>query len=112
MVLHVRVGPAIPPRSLANKGDVMRTLTCAAVVLAAIAGAAPVMAQSIQAVAPAAPLTIQTQPPADAPAWAYVRSPADMSGQAEGSYNAYGQPNQVYGIPGAGQSSASSHPAE
>jgi hypothetical protein len=110
MALHVRVGPAIPPRSLANKGDVMRTLTCGAVVLAAIAGAAPVMAQSIQAVAPAAPLTIQTQPPADAPAWAYVRSSADS--QAEGSYNAYGQPNQVYGIPGAGQSSASSHPAE
>ena len=27
------------------------------------------------------------------------------------AYNAYGQPNQVYGVPGAGQASASSHPA-
>ena len=26
-------------------------------------------------------------------------------------YNSYGQPNQVYGMPGAGQASASSHPA-
>ena len=27
-------------------------------------------------------------------------------------YNSYGQPNQVYGMPGAGQASASSHPSE
>jgi hypothetical protein len=56
----------------------MKTLTYAAVVLAAIAAAAPAMAQVL---------------PPDAP------------------YNAYGQPNQVYGIPGSGQASASSHPA-
>jgi hypothetical protein len=56
----------------------MKTLTYAAVVLAAIAAAVPAMAQV---------------PPPDAP------------------YNAYGQPNQVYGIPGSGQASASSHPA-
>jgi hypothetical protein len=29
----------------------------------------------------------------------------------DAAYNAYGQPNQVYGMPGAGQASASSHPA-
>ena len=78
MILHVSIDPAIPPQSFANQGDVMKTLTYAAVVLAGIAAAAPAMAQV---------------PPPDAP------------------YNAYGQPNQVYGIPGSGQASASSHPA-
>ena len=79
VILHVCVDPAIPPRLLENEGDVMKTLTYAAVLLAAIAAvAAPAMAQVL---------------PPDAP------------------YNAYGQPNQVYGIPGAGQASASSHPA-
>ncbi len=39
-----------------------------------------------------------------APALAQVLPP-------DAPYNAYGQPNQVYGIPGAGQASASSHPA-
>ena len=86
----------------------MKTLTYAAVVLAAIAGAAPAMAQYAQPVAPDAAIATQAQPPA----WATVRSEADMRGQPEGMYNAYGQPNQVYGIPGAGQPSASSHPAE
>jgi len=86
---------------------VMKTLTYAAVVLAAIAGAAPAMAQYAQPVAPDAVVAIPAQP-----AWANVRSQADMRGQTEGMYNAYGQPNQVYGIPGAGQPSASSHPAE
>ena len=81
-LIHVCVDPAIPPRSLVNEGDVMKTLTFAAVMLALVAGAAPVMAQAVQ-------------PPADGP-----------------MYNAYGQPNQVYGIPGAEQASASSHPAE
>jgi hypothetical protein len=85
----------------------MKTLTYAAVVLAAIAGAAPAMAQYAQPVAPDAAVAIPAQP-----AWASVRSAADMRGQPEGMYNAYGQPNQVYGIPGAGQPSASSHPAE
>jgi len=78
VILHVSIDPAIPPQSFANQGDVMKTLTYAAVVLAAIAAAAPAMAQVA---------------PPDAP------------------YNAYGQPNQVYGIPGSGQASASSHPA-
>jgi hypothetical protein len=107
VILHVCVDPAIAPRSLANEGDVMKTLTYAAVVLAAIAGAAPAMAQYAQPVAPDAAIATQAQP-----AWATVRSTADMRGQPEGMYNAYGQPNQVYGIPGAGQPSASSHPAE
>jgi hypothetical protein len=89
----------------------MKTLTCAAIVLAVIAGAAPAMAQYAQPVAPDATLATQAQP-LNAPAWANVRSEADMRGQPEGMYNAYGQPNQVYGIPGAGQPSASSHPAE
>jgi hypothetical protein len=89
----------------------MKTLTYAAVVLAAIAGGAPAMAQYAQPVAPDAALATQAQP-LNAPAWATVRSEADMRGQPEGMYNAYGQPNQVYGIPGAGQPSASSHPAE
>ena len=79
MTRHLTADPAIPPRSLRDKGDVMKTLGYAALMLAAIAaGSAPVMAQVLQPDAP---------------------------------YNSYGQPNQVYGIPGAGQASASSHPA-
>jgi hypothetical protein len=79
MTLHLTVDPAIPPRSLRDKGDVMKTLTFAALMLAVIAaGPAAAMAQML---------------PPDAP------------------YNSYGQPNQVYGMPGAGQASASSHPA-
>jgi uncharacterized membrane protein len=76
VILHVDVDPGIPPRSLANEGDVMKTLTYAVAMLAVIAAAA-------------------------APAMA----------QADAAYNAYGQPNQVYGVPGSGQASASSHPA-
>jgi hypothetical protein len=79
MTRHVTTDPAIPPRSLRHKGDVMKTLGYAALVLAVIAaGSAPVMSQILQPDAP---------------------------------YNSYGQPNQVYGMPGAGQASASSHPA-
>jgi hypothetical protein len=111
VILHLCVDPAIAPRSLANEGEVMKTLTYAAVVLAAIAGAAPAMAQYAQPVAPDAAVAMPAQP-LNTPAWASVRSEADMRGQPEGMYNAYGQPNQVYGIPGAGQPSASSHPAE
>ena len=87
----------------------MKTLTYAAVVLAGIAGAAPAMAQVVQPTAPDAAIAVQAQPPLDAPrpgaGW------AGMPGEADGMYNAYGQPNQVYGMPGAGQASASSHPA-
>jgi hypothetical protein len=36
---------------------------------------------------------------------------APAMAQADAAYNAYGQPNQVYGVPGSGQASASSHPA-
>jgi hypothetical protein len=90
----------------------MKTLTYAAVVLAALAGAAPAMAQYAQPVAPDAAVATQAQPPLNAQDWENARSEADMRGQPEGMYNAYGQPNQVYGIPGAGQASASSHPAE
>jgi hypothetical protein len=87
----------------------MKTLTYAAVVLAVIAGAAPAMAQYVQPAAPDAPIAVQTQSPMDAQEWGRVDGPAtDMSGQPT---DAYGQPNQVYGIPGAGQASASSHPA-
>jgi hypothetical protein len=85
----------------------MKTLTCAAVVLAAIAGAAPAMAQSL----PPAPLpTVQVQPPLEAQDLESVGGSA--TGVMAEPYNAYGQPNQIYGVPGAGQASASSHPAE
>jgi hypothetical protein len=61
VVLHVSVDPAIPPQSLENEGDVMKTLTYAAVALAVIAGAAPAMAQFAQPAAPDA-ATVQAQP--------------------------------------------------
>jgi hypothetical protein len=99
---------AILPRSLANEGDMMKTLTYAAVVLAAIAGAAPAMAQAVQ---PPAPLDVQAQTPPAPQELAPVVGWSGMPGQADGAYNGYGQPNQVYGMPGAGQASASSHPA-
>ena len=87
----------------------MKTLTYAAVVLAAIAGAAPAMAQYAQPVAPDAASAVQAQP-LNAPEFGRVDGWAtDRAGEI---YNVYGQPNQVYGIPGAGQASASSHPAE
>jgi hypothetical protein len=111
VVLQFSVDPAIPPQSYENEGDVMRVLTYVAIVLAGIAGAAPAMAQSLPPAAPEAPVATQAQP-LNAPAWASVRSAADMAGQPDGMYNAYGQPNQIYGMPGAGQASASSHPAE
>jgi hypothetical protein len=80
----------------------MKTLTYAAVMLAVIAGVAPAMAQVVQT---AAPPTVQTESP-------LVAQPVSgMPGETDGIYNAYGQPNQVYGMPGAGQASASSHPA-
>jgi hypothetical protein len=91
----------------------MKTLTYAAVVLAAVTGAAPAMAQYLQPAAPDAPFTVQAQPPINTQAFGpVVGSTGDWRGQSDGMYNAYGQPNQVYGIPGAGQASASSHPAE
>jgi hypothetical protein len=86
----------------------MKTLTYAAVVLAAIAGAAPAMAQAVQ---PPAPLDVQAQTPPAPQELAPVVGWSGMPGQADGAYNGYGQPNQVYGMPGAGQASASSHPA-
>jgi hypothetical protein len=76
----------------------MKTLTYAAVVLAVIAGTAPAMAQYIQSAAPDAPIAVPAQP-----------SAGNWRGQPGGMYEAYGQPNQVYGMPGAGQASASSH---
>ena len=91
----------------------MKTLTYAAVVLAAIAGAAPAMAQYLQPAAPDAPFAVQAQPPVNAQEWGPVGgSAADMPGQPGAMYTVNGQPNLVYGIPGAGQASASSHPAE
>jgi hypothetical protein len=87
----------------------MKTLTYAAVVLAAVTGAAPAMAQYLQPAAPDAPFTVQAQPPVNAQGFGPV---VDMTAQPGGMYNVYGQPNQVYGIPGAGQASGSSHPAE
>ena len=91
----------------------MKTLTYAAVVLAAIAGAAPAMAQYLQPAAPDAPFAVQAQRPVNAQEWGPVGgSAADMPGQPGAMYTVNGQPNLVYGIPGAGQASASSHPAE
>jgi hypothetical protein len=72
----------------------MKTLTCATVMLALVAGAAPVMAQTVQQAAP--------------PVW-WSTVQAEPTAQPE---NAYGQPNQIYGMPGDNQASASSHPAE
>ena len=86
----------------------MKTLTYAAVVLAAIAGAAPAMAQAVQ---PPAPLDVQAQTPPAPQDLAPVAGWSGVPGQAHGMYNGYGQPNQLYGIPGAGQVSASYHPA-
>jgi len=86
----------------------MKTLTYAAVMLAVIAGSAPAMAQVIQPATPNAPIAVQAQPPLGAQEVTPVSS---WAGEADGIYNAYGQPNQVFGMPGAGQASASSHPA-
>ena len=88
----------------------MKTLTYAAVALAIIAGAAPAMAQYVQP-APDAPFAVQAQPPVNAQVGPMDYSAVDMRGQPGGMYDAYGQPNQIYGMPGAGQASASSHPA-
>ena len=108
-MLHVKRRPGIPPQSLQNEGDVMKTLTYAAVVLAAVTGAAPAMAQYLQPAAPDAPFAVQAQPPVSAQPYGPV---VDMTAEPGAMYNIYGQPNQVYGIPGAGQASGSSHPAE
>ena len=90
----------------------MKTLTYAAVLLAVTAGTAPAMAQYLQPAAPDAPFAVQTQPPLNGQELERMGSTVtDASGQPDGMYNAYGQPNQVYGMPGAGQASASSHPA-
>jgi hypothetical protein len=89
----------------------MKTLTYAAVMLAVIAGVAPAMAQVIQPATPNAPIAVQAQPPLGAQEVTPVSSWAGTPGEADGIYNAYGQPNQVFGMPGAGQASASSHPA-
>ena len=90
----------------------MKTLTYAAIVLAGIAGAAPAMAQVVQPTAPDAASAVQAQPPLNAEELGPVGGSAmDMRGQPGGMYDAYGQPNQIYGMPGAGQASASSHPA-
>jgi hypothetical protein len=88
----------------------MKTLTSAAVMLAVIAGVAPAMAQVIQPAAPDAPIAVQAQPPLDVQEVTPGSRWVGMPGEADGVYNAYGQPNQVYGMPGAGQASASSHP--
>ena len=88
----------------------MKTLTYAAVMLAVIAGSAPAMAQ-VQPPTPNAPIAVQAQPPLGAQEVTPVSSWAGTPGEADGIYNAYGQPNQVFGMPGAGQASASSHPA-
>ena len=85
----------------------IRTLTCAAVALAVIVGAATAMAQSVQPTATDAPIAVQ------APSPAMTGAPGPTVGwgdQPGGMYDAYGQPNQIYGMPGAGQASASSHP--
>jgi hypothetical protein len=88
----------------------MKTLTYAAVMLVVIAGVAPAMAQ-VQPPTPNAPIAVQAQPPLGAQEVTPVSSWAGTPGEADGIYNAYGQPNQVFGMPGAGQASASSHPA-
>ena len=89
----------------------MKTLTYAAVMLAVIAGVAPAMAQVMQPATPNTPIAVQAQPPLGAQEVTPVSSWAGTLGEADGINNAYGQPNQVYGMPGAGQASASSHPA-
>ena len=68
----------------------METLTYTAVVLAAIAGAAPAMAQVVQPTAPDAAIAVQAQPPLDHQAPGPVAGWAGMPGQADGMYNAYG----------------------
>ncbi len=64
MILHVSVDPAIAPQSLENEGDVMTTLTYAAITLAVIASAAPAMAQMVQPAAPDAEFAVPAQSPA------------------------------------------------
>jgi hypothetical protein len=86
----------------------MRTLTYAAVALAVIVGAATAMAQSVQPTATDAAIAVQAPPPAMTGAPDPTVGWGDQPG---GMYDAYGQPNQIYGMPGAGQASASSHPA-
>jgi len=86
----------------------MNPLTYAAVVLAAVAGAAPAMAQFAQ---PSAPPAGQAQSARHAQEAGPAVGWLGMPGQADGMHNGYGQPNQVYGLRGAGQTSASSHPA-
>ena len=68
MIIHICVDPAIAPRSLAIEGDVMKTLTYAAVVFPALAGAAPGMAQYVSPVVSDAAVAMPAQP-----AWANVR---------------------------------------
>lgn len=87
----------------------MKTLIYAAAMLAVAAGTAPAMAQAVQPIAPDAAAAAQPQP--NAPAWESATYPANSQGEPEGASNAYGQPNQVYGMPGGNQASASSHPA-
>jgi hypothetical protein len=86
----------------------MKTPIYAAAILAAL-GTAPVMAQAVQPVAPEAAAAAQAQP--NAPAWETAIYATDKRGEPNGGRNAYGQPNQIYGMPGGDQASPSSHAA-
>jgi hypothetical protein len=111
--LRPGISAAVIVKQQSCQGDVMRNLTYAAIVLAAIAGVAPAMAQSVQPMTPNTPITGQTQLSADygQPSPAYAGDAAGL--MAPGTLGgAYGQPSPTQGIPGGNQPSASYHSPE
>ena len=102
----------------------MRNLTFVAIALAAIAGVAPAMAQTVQPMTPNAPITAGSQLSATAdgqsvPVQDYYGQPSPTNGGytagllAPGTLGGeYGQPSPTQGIPGGNQPSASYHSPE
>ncbi len=101
----------------------MRNLTYAAIALAAIAGVAPAMAQTVQPTTPNMPMTVGSQLSAAAGGQSMPLQDYGQPSPMNGGYAAgllapgtvggeYGQPSPTQGIPGGNQPSASYHSPE
>jgi hypothetical protein len=96
------------------EGDVMRNLTYVAIMLAAITGVAPAMAQTVQSTTPDTPMTVGSQMSAATDGQSMVSQGGYAAGLlAPGTLSGdYGQPSPTQGIPGGNQPSASHHSPE
>jgi hypothetical protein len=101
----------------------MRNLTYAAIALAAIAGVAPAMAQTVQPMTPNTSIAVGSQLSAAADGQSMPLPGYGQSSPTDGGYAAgllapgmlggeYGQPSPTQGIPGGNQPSASYHSPE